>query len=139
MPTYTVHAPPAGVKASDPARFRFVRDGFYFWTFLLAVVILLGTGFYLIAAPRWLQAVGSLLLALLMGFEAGTLCRWTLRRRGWRTLGFVVGDNVESAERRFFAEWIKRAPGTPPQYAAPVRRGTPSGSDVIGLFPEAGQ
>ena len=61
-------------------------------------------------------------------------------------LGFVVGEDPEAAERRFYAEWSKRAREAPPappaapepRYAAPVRRGTPSPSDVIGLFPEPG-
>jgi hypothetical protein len=158
MPTYTVHAPPAGAKASDPERFRFVRDGFHFWAFLLGplwllahrlwlalvgyVVVgaLLAAGFHLIATPWWVEALGSLLLALLIGLEAGTLRRWTLTRRGWRMLGFVVGDDGEAAERRFFAEWVKRPaeppPSAPQGLAAPVRRGPPSGADVIGLFTE---
>jgi hypothetical protein len=161
MPTYTVHAPPprTGEMESGPERFLFVRDGFYFWAFLLAplwllakrlwlvllgyVVItgLIGAGFYWMGTPSWLKFFGSLLVALLIGFEAGTLWRWTLARRGWRTLGFAVGDDQEVAERRFFAEWIRRAPlarppAPEPHYMAPVRREPPSGSHVIGLFPE---
>jgi predicted lipid-binding transport protein (Tim44 family) len=165
MPTYTVHAPPprAGETTSDPQRFVFVRDGFHFWAFLLAPLwllahrlwlaligyvaasALLGGLFYLLGAPDGLRFLGSLLVALLIGFEAASLRRWTLARRGWRALGFVVGDDAENAERRFFAEWTGR-PATPlappaaaePNYAAPVRRGAPTGSDVIGLFPEPG-
>jgi Protein of unknown function (DUF2628) len=153
MPTYTVHAAPprAGEERSDPQRFVFVRDGFHVWAFLLAplwllayrlwlalagyVVIsaLLGGLFYLLGAPDWLKFLASLLLALLIGFEAASLRRWTLTRRGWRMLGFVIGDDEEGAERRFFAEWTQRA--APPS-APPLRRGPPSGTDVIGLFPE---
>jgi hypothetical protein len=161
MPTYTVHAPPpkAGTAESGPERFLFVRDGFYFWAFLLAplwllakrlwlvlfgyvmVVGLIGAGFYGMGAPSLLKFFGNLLVALLIGFEAGTLWRWTLARRGWRTLGFAVGDDEETAERRFFGEWAKRAPPAlppvpQPHYTAPLLRGPPSGSDVIGLFPE---
>jgi Protein of unknown function (DUF2628) len=166
MPTYTVHAAPpkAGEQQSDPQRFLFVRDGFYFWAFLLAPLwllfrrlwlvllgylvlgALLGGVFYALQLPWLLRLFGSLLLALLVGFEAATLWRWTLARRGWKTLGFVVGDDEESAERRFFTAWSERAaaPAVPPsasepQYAAPVRRGAPSGADVIGLFPEPRQ
>lgn len=162
MPTYTVHAPPAksADTASDPERFRFVRDGFYFWAFLLAplwllakrlwlalfgyivVAVLFGFIFHLARAPWWVEALGSFFFALLVGFEAGTLWRWTLTRRGWRMLGFAVGEDQEAAERRFFAEWSKGVPPprrAQPNYAAPVRRGPPSGSDVIGLFPEPGQ
>jgi hypothetical protein len=72
--------------------------------------------------------------------------RWTLARRKWKTLGFVVGENAEMAERRFYAEWTKNAgmradvqPAAPePKYATPIWRGAPSPSDVIGLFPQPG-
>jgi hypothetical protein len=165
MPTYTVHAasPRAGEMDSGPERFLFVRDGFYFWAFLLAplwlllhrlwlvllgyvvIIGLLGGAFYWMGAPWLLKFFSGLLVALLMGFEAATLWRWTLARRRWRMLGFVVGDDAEAAERRFFAQWTKQAcvaappAAADPQYATPVRRGPPSGSDVIGLFPEPGQ
>jgi len=165
MPTFTVHAPPpkAGETASDPQRFLFVRDGFHVWAFLLGPIWLLfrrlwlvllgyvivsaalGSVFFLTAAPAWSRFLGGLLIALLLGFEASTLWRWTLMRRRWQSLGFVVADDEESAERRFFGEWEKRGPATlprspasAPQYSAPVRRGPPTGSDVIGLFPEPG-
>ena len=162
MPTFTVHAPPpkAGETASDPQRFLFVRDGFHVWAFLLAPLwllahrlwlallgyvvanALLGGAFYVVGAAAWLKFLGGLLIALLVGLEAATLWRWTLTRRRWQMLGFVIGDDEESAERRFFAEWAKRAPAASaapePQYSTPVRRGPPSGSDVIGLFPEPG-
>jgi predicted lipid-binding transport protein (Tim44 family) len=163
MPTYTVHASPprAGETTSDPQRFVFVRDGFHIWAFLLAPLWLLvhrlwlalvgyvvasaliGGLFYFIGAAGWLKFLGSLLVALFIGFEAASLRRWMLTRRGWRMLGFVVGDDAESAERRFFAEWTRRAatpqPAAEPNYATPVRRGPPTGSDVIGLFPEPGR
>jgi hypothetical protein len=103
---------------------------------------LLGGFFYLINASWLPGSFAGLLLALLMGFEAATLWRWTLARGGWRTVGFAIGDDEESAERRFFAEWTRRTgkqsppPASQPQLTTPVRRGPPSGSDVIGLFPE---
>ena len=164
MPTYTVHEPPPrrGEAASAPDRFLFVRDGFYFWAFVLAPLwllwrrlwlafviylaasMLLGTGLVLIGASSMVQFLVGALIALLIGFEAATIRRWTLTRRGWRTLGFVVGEDTEAAERRFYAAWTKRANEVPPpvapepRYATPVRRGPPSPSDVIGLFPEPG-
>ena len=166
MPTFTVHqpSPRQGEAASAPERFVFVRDGFHFWAFVLApfwllwrrlwlafaiylaVSILLGIGLLLIGAGSTVQFLAGLLIALLIGFEAATFRRWKLTRRGWKMLGFVVGEDTEAAERRFFAEWAKRAdkvPATPstapePRYAVPLRRGTPSPSDVIGLFPEPG-
>ena len=164
MPTFTVHQPPPrlGEAASAPERFVFVRDGFHFWAFVLApfwllwrrlwlafaiylvASILLGIGFLLIGASSTVQFFAGVLIALLIGFEAGTIRRWKLSRRGWKMLGFVIGEDTEAAEQRFFAAWSKRNTETPaappvapePRYAAPVRRGTPSPSDVIGLFPE---
>ena len=161
MPTYTVHAPPPkGEMKSDPQRFVFVRDGFYFWAFLLGPVWLLfrrlwlvllgyvivnaavGTVFYFARVPSSGKFLAGVLIAVLLGLEAASLWRWTLTRLRWQMLGFVIGDDEESAERRFFGEWAKRAPSVSPApeatYTAPVRRGPPSGSDVIGLFPEPG-
>jgi Protein of unknown function (DUF2628) len=165
MPTFTVHAPPPrrGETTNAPERFVFVRDGFHAWAFLLtplwlllhrlwlAFVIylvgfgLLGVGLALLRAPSSMQLLVALLVALLMGFEASSIWRWTLARRGWSTLGFVVGDDAEAAERRFYAEWSKRAANSPatqppiePNYSTPVRRGPPSSTAVIGLFPEPG-
>ena len=105
MPTYTVHAPLSreGETTSAPERFVFVRDGFYFWAFLLAPLWLLlhrlwlafvifvlglgliGIGLALLRAPGSAQFLAVFLIALFMGFEASTIWRWTLTRRGWRT------------------------------------------------------
>ena len=43
MPTFTVHEPPPRKTESvtSPERFVFVRDGFYFWAFVLAPLWLL--------------------------------------------------------------------------------------------------
>jgi len=166
MPTYTVHAPPPrqGETMSAPERFLFVRDGFYFWAFVLAplwlllhrlwlafVIYLVGYGLLGIGLAELRSSsnahlIVGLLIALLIGFEASSIWRWTLVRRGWTTLGFVVGEDAEIAERRFFGEWSRRAtkvsasPATSPEpkYSTPVRRGPPSSTDVIGLFPEPG-
>ena len=166
MPTYTVHQPPPrqGEAASAPERFVFVRDGFHFWAFVLAPVwllwcrlwlafaiylaasILLGAGLLLLGLSSSVQFLAGTLIALLIGFEAGSIRRWKLTRRGWKMLGFVVGEDTEAAEQRFFAEWANRAREAPPappaapepRYTVPLRRGTPSPSDVIGLFPEPG-
>src|SRR6185295_8489778 len=165
MPTYTVHAPPSRMSdaSSSPERFVFVRDGFHFWAFVLAPLWLLlhrlwlalliyvvgygalSFGFVFARVSSNTQLILALLVALLMGFEASSIWRWTLIRRGWSTLGFVVAEDSETAERRFFAEWQKQAADIPsssgvaePKYSTPVRRGPPSPSDVIGLFPEPG-
>src|SRR5215831_20134727 len=166
MPTYTVHAPPPrqDETTSVPERFVFVRDGFHFWAFLLAplwlllrglwlalVIYIVGSGVVTVGlvflhASAIVQFLVGLLIALLIGFEASSIWRWTLARRGWTTLGFVVGEDAEIAEQRFFGEWSRRATNSPanapaarePVYSTPVRRGPPSSTDVIGLFPEPG-
>lgn len=164
MPTFTVHEPPPRKDESvtAPERFVFVRDGFYFWAFVLAPVwlfvrrlwlalliyivltIIIAVGLKFAQVPAFARGICELLVALGIGFEAATIWRWTLQRRGWKTLGFVVAEDQEIAEQRFFAEWTKgagRTDETPaaPTYARPVWRGAPAPSDVIGLFPEPGQ
>lgn len=166
MPTFTVHAPPPknGVE-SAPERFRFVRDGFHFWAFLvsplwliakrqwlalliyLVLIVALGVLLALVGVPSRIQSIATLLIGLLVGFEASSIQRWTLSRRRWTSLGFVVGDDQEEAERRFYAGWTKRAPVlgiveapidvAPPATMSP-RASTPSDNDVIGLFPQPG-
>lgn len=164
MPTFTVHEPPPreDESAATPDRFVFVRDGFYFWAFVLAPVWLLvrrlwlalviyvvlngalGIALALLHVSSGWQFLAAVFIALAVGFEAASIWRWTLARRGWKTLGFVVGEDQEIAERRFYAAWMERVqeriPSSPaePKYAAPVWRGPPSASDVIGLFPEPG-
>ncbi len=161
MPTYTVHAPPPlkSETASAPERFVFVRDGFHVWAFVLtpfwvlryrlwlafaiyvAVSIALAFVLRLIGAGATVQFLGGLVISLLIGFEASTLRRRKLAWWGWSTLGLVVGDDLETAEHRFFGEWTKRGEVAPPPPAPPpsallVPRQTPP--DIIGLFPEAG-
>ena len=163
MTVYTVHEPQPrkNEDATDPDRFVFVRDGFYFWAFLLGPLWMLWRGLWLVllfylAAWVGLQAITSvlglsatanfvivLLLALLVGFEAGSLQRWTYARRGWANLGLVVAPNIEAAERRFFDVWMVRRSVTasaiaPPPVvtASPATRVAPAAAGVIGLFPE---
>jgi hypothetical protein len=162
MSAYTIHQPLREDDASpDPERFRFVRDGFYFWAFVFGPLWILRHRLWLVlliyivvmagvSAALWTSGLRTaaplvhFLLALLLGIEAGTLRRWTLAGRGWKTLGVVVADDLESAERRFFDAWVKDggddrsvAAATPPP--PPARRiPTQPGQDVIGLFPEPG-
>ena len=160
MAVYTVHEPPLrGAAAPDPERFVFVRDGFSFRALLLGPiwmlwhrmwVVLLGYGLVVAVlgwvlrathAPTTVALSVSTLLALLIGFEAATLRRFTLARRRFANVGVVVGDDLELAERRFFDAWIRRRAGED----AP-RGETPAGTmrmpqpraDVLGLFPEPG-
>jgi hypothetical protein len=156
MTVFTVHqpSPRKNEDVAPPERFAFVRDGFYFWAFLLGplwmfwnrlwlvlVLYLLGTA--AIQAALWALGVSGavkfavgVLIALLVGFEAGTLRRWSLRRR-WSNIGLVVAPNQETAERRFFESWSADAPPPPPASAPPSSMRMPEPApEVIGLFPE---
>ena len=160
MAIYTVHEPPLrdGALSPDPERVIFVRDGFYVWAFLLGPIWLLWRGLWLVLvlylfvwglveAGLWLTKIGmvaqfavSFLLALLLGLEASTLWHWTLTRRGWIAADVVVGDDIESAERRFFASRSERAAAQPTAKPALLTNfgPKPQDSEVIGLFPEPG-
>jgi hypothetical protein len=172
MPVYTVHAPvltDAGFSATDG--YAFVRDGFHFWAAVFGVVWLAWHRLWL-ALIGWIVlmtvidvamvwfgvAVGTVflvdaLLALLLGFEAASLRRWTLSRRKWRQLDIVVADDEEAAERRFFDRWTARQRVPSNDQPAVDRGGPPPTRDVpgqgfskppaerdeiIGLFPEPG-
>jgi len=172
MPIYTVHAPSAdnaGIAATD--RFAFVRDGFHFWAALfgplwlawhrlwlaligwIVVMIAIDVGMARLGAGGTAIFLANVLIALLMGFEASSIRRWTLSRRNWRQLDVVVADNQESAERRFFDRWTAKQrvindqsavdrgappptrdiPGQPFSRPPPLPR-----NEIIGLFPEPG-
>jgi Protein of unknown function (DUF2628) len=162
MAVYTVHEPPlrGGATSPEPERFVFVRDRFSFWALLFGplwmlrhrmwlvligyVVILVGFSavLHFTGLGRVGPAVGTL-LALLIGFEAATLRRFTLHRRGFRNIGVVVGDDLELAERRFFDAWVRKSArdesGNRHQtgaFAGPHM--PPADSHVLGLFPEPG-
>jgi hypothetical protein len=172
MPVYTVHAPianNAGIAATD--RFAFVRDGFHFWAAVfgpvwlvwhrlwlaligwIIIVIAIDVGMARLGAGGTAIFFADVLIALLMGFEASSIRRWTLSRRNWRQLDIVVAGNEEKAERRFFDRWAARQRLLNDQTA--VDRGAPPPTrdipgqpfskppplpqnEIIGLFPEPG-
>ena len=173
MKVYTVHAPRADVGLRSAVdRFVFVRDGFHFWAFAAGLIwlawhrlwlALLGTVVVMIGAAVTMSMLRTgagtvivvlLLFALLIGFEAASLWRWTLSRRKWRQIDVVVADNAEAAERRFFDRWTARQRdmnndqpaidrgGPPPTRDIPGQPFSrpPSGSHegIIGLFPQPG-
>jgi hypothetical protein len=162
MSVYTVHQPPlrAADAADDPYRFVFVRDGFSSWAFLLAplwmlrhrlwlaltLYVLISVGLDIglrgLGASVFAIAVVGLLISVLVGLEASTLRRSKLARRRWRNIGVVTGDDLEDAERRFFAAWIEQWPAgrtaAPPPSAPPPPAASAEHSGVIGLFPQPG-
>jgi hypothetical protein len=159
MAVYTVHEPPLrrGESTPDPERFVFVRDGFSFAAFLFGALWMLWHrmwlvffGYVIVAggleavltqlrASTGLRVVIGLMIALLTGFEAPTLRRFTLARRKWSNVGIIVGDNLDSAEQRFFDAWTKTG-GMPPVRLAGAAASAhdPGEPDIIGLFPEPG-
>src|ERR1700730_10898284 len=162
MAVYTVHEPPSrgGMASAEPERFVFVRDGFAFWALLFGPLWMLRHRMWLVLlcyvavvaalsaivhlrGPAAVASVVWTLLALLVGFEAGTLRRFTLRRRGFSNIGVVVGDDLELAERRFFDAWMRKSsPGESGTRGQPRAPGGPHmphpDSHVLGLFPEPG-
>jgi hypothetical protein len=159
MSVFTVYEPPLRGEqvATDPVRFAFVRDGFYFWAFLLAplwmlrhrlwlalllylvTLAVLQGGLWAVGATAPVRTIVAFLLALLVGLEAASLRRWTLARRGWRNVGIVVGDDLEAAERRFFDAWAARGESrNAPATMSGRIWAPPAESEVIGLFPEPG-
>lgn len=128
MLTYTVHEPPdAPSDRIDRAEVLvFVKDGFS-WTAALFTPIWLIVyrlwwpllGYVIVSALlAWLGStlasgwttLASLALHLLVGFEADTLRRWSLERRGWRAVGSVTGRSTDECERRFFDIWLHAQP-----------------------------
>jgi Protein of unknown function (DUF2628) len=165
MPVYTVHEPP--LQGDEPLsaaeRYVFVRDGFSiaaflfspFWmlwhrlwlVFALYVVVtgLLEAVLAAAGASRLAVTLVAALISLLIGLEAGSLRRLTLSRRGFKNVGLVSGADIEDAERRFFAAWVRTTsasgggPGAGARTAAylpPPRLS--QGPAVVGLFPEPG-
>src|SRR5436305_10437008 len=74
----------------------------------LLVTIALQVALGLLGMSATVMTAVAVLLSLLVGFEAATLRRFTLARRRWRNVGIVVGDDTESAERRFFDAWVDK-------------------------------
>jgi uncharacterized protein DUF2628 len=166
MAVYTVHQPPLKKyeAAPDPERFAFVRDGFSFWAFLfgplwmlrhrmwlafigyIVVAVAMQLGLRVVGASGGAATFAALMLALLVGMEAGTLRRFTLGRRGWRNVGTIVGSDRDTVERRFFDAWVRGetlgpippSAARPAAPAAQAQRGATPAPDVIGLFPQPG-
>ena len=156
MKIYTVHVPVLrdGHVSGDPDRVRFVRDGFHFWAFLLGplwmiwkrlwlvlVIYLIATaalfaGLTALGVSSPAQFVVGVLIAVLVGCEAGSLRRWSLRRR-WTQAGVVAAKDLEEAERRFFESWTGGVLSAPVATTWPPSAPTAGASpDVLGLFPQ---
>jgi hypothetical protein len=130
MRTYTIHEHPSPVadRIERAERLVFVKDGFSWAAALLAPLwFLLHRLWWPLAAyvavsavfeiaqttmsvdPGWLR-LAAIALSLLIGFEADTLRRWGLERRGWRMIGTVTGVSAAECERRYFDSWLPTQP-----------------------------
>ncbi|MBN9261132.1 MAG: DUF2628 domain-containing protein [Hyphomicrobium sp.] len=130
MRVYTVHESkdPPSDRLDRAEALRFVREGFSWTAAIFAPLWLLVRGFWLallvyvvvaVVLTFGVQALGlgdeiqSLLmiaLHVLVGFEADTIERWTLKRQGWEMIGTVSGRDVVECERRFFDSWLPDQP-----------------------------
>lgn len=165
MRIYTVHENPAA--PAEEQRIVFVKEGFNWpalfvpvlWMLYHRLWIVLG-GFVLalVALSGLAQLAGlsedgvaicSVVLQLLVAFEANDLRRWTLERGGYRQIAVVGGPRLDEAERVFFRSYDETvrppAPDSPPPMAGPSRGVWPKsrtepgdGDDVLGLFPRPG-
>ncbi|MDJ0930373.1 DUF2628 domain-containing protein [Breoghania sp.] len=161
MTVHMVMAPtPSSDAQSDAKDVVFIKDGFNWPAFFLAVPWLLIRGRWLVLVGYLIVAivvaglgaligglrtiVGRIALSLLFALEANGLRRWTLEQRGWTFIGVAAGANRDEYEARFFSDWsgpVEVLPQTPSTSGTPARTpvfraATPS-DEVIGLFPEA--
>lgn len=158
MLTFTVHEPPSppADRLDRAESLVFVKDGFSWLAALFAPIWLIVhrlwwplLGYVVLNGPielvRWSGAVhpgwatlAGVALHLLIGFEADTLRRWSLDRKGWRLVGSVSGRNTAECERRFFEQWLPAqpliAPGgpSPKLPAAGPARTTPVIGSLLG-------
>lgn len=158
MAIYTVHAPPtanAPIEAAE--RLVIIEEGFSFGAFLVPPLWLLVHRLWVplagwIAAVALFVAVGRFagsgtaillyaLVALWLGLEARQIRRWSLEASGWHFIGLVEAGDLDAAERRFLAKWIKAptimveppAGGRPDPYSRDREAG--DRGEVIALFP----
>lgn len=152
MAVFTVHVPPG---TADPIRRAdrtiFVREGFSIAAFVFGPLFLIyrrlwlaALGWFIVAillgaAARLLHLsepslfVLFLLLGLMTGLEVSAFRQAALRRRGYIFAALLTSPNREGAERAYFAGEGLRPP--PPR---PVTGQKVADTEVIGLFPNAG-
>jgi hypothetical protein len=159
MRTFTVHEPPSppADRLDRAESLVFVKDGFSWLAALFAPIWLIVHRLWwpllgylvlssLLELMRWSTVVDSdwvtlagVALHVLIGFEADTLRRWSLDRKGWRVLGSVSGRTTAECERRFFEQWLPAQPAIAPTLpaarssgAGPARR-TPVIGSLLGV------
>ena len=126
MQSYTVHVPPEfGWSREQLAeRMVMVPDGFAVLAFVLPPVWFAMRGLWLalvgylvvigvlegllwaVSAPPLWQTLAGAAVHLIIAFEADSIWRWSLGRKGWLEAATVSGRNVDECERRFLDDWL---------------------------------
>lgn len=90
--------------------------------------------------PDSMMSAVFLVPSLIIAFEATAIRRRKLLRKPMRDAGVVIAQDIEIAERRFFADWAKRAGAAPTERPALSAGAMPplDPSPVLGLFPQPG-
>jgi Protein of unknown function (DUF2628) len=130
MIVFTVHEPPnpPADRIDRAEKLEFVRDGFNWlaglipplwmalnrlWIALLVYLLAffaLNLGLQAVGVEQSMIGLITFAANIVVGFEADSIKRWTLERRGWGELGTVTGRNRAECERRFFDGWLVQQP-----------------------------
>lgn len=85
----------------------------------LVSLVVFGTGL----SWRWITLmIGA--FNLILGFEAPSLRRWALERKGWKSLGTVSGRTLDESERRFLETYLADQRIASAQAATPSQAGS---------------
>ncbi|MTI01130.1 DUF2628 domain-containing protein [Roseibium sp. RKSG952] len=129
MTTYFVMAPPdvrtPVASAHQADRLVFVPDRFSALAFVFSLIWIVLNRMWLVLLAYLVitlvleiaasgigglaPSIAAAAVALAFGFEAHSLKRWSLERKGWKTLAMVCGDDREEAELRFFRNLADRS------------------------------
>ena len=166
MKVYTAHSRTGltGDPARDSDGLVFVKDGFSLWAALFPlpwllinrmwipflVYLALSIGFSVVV-----QAIGwsdgavfpvAVVLALLIGFEANGLRRWSLGAKGYQMVALGSGTSREECERRIYEKIAafasqKTSPieATGSERTASTAPAASKPRPIVGLFPEPGR
>jgi hypothetical protein len=161
MKTYTLHLPPDAQEGDPRAleRAELVKDGFtwgafvftFLWFFyhrlwlagigVLIVLLAAGILFGVLDLSPFQATLAQILIQILIGLEASSLRRWTLRRRGRPAVDVVTASDRDDAAMKAFGRWLGASslprPAARSGSAPVLAAGTYGPQPVIGLFPDA--
>jgi hypothetical protein len=165
MKIYTAHSrsPLSGDPARDTDGLVFVKDGFSIWAAVFPLLWFLANRMWLpllgylalsIGVSFLAQGLGlsdgavfpiALALGLLIGFEANTLRRWSLSRKGYSIVAIGSGATRDECERRIYQKIVgaagqpaisERVSGAPSGTAPiPMQKTSEGSRAIVGLFP----